>query len=192
MEVALESFRAFQEALAEMRDRQNALQGEIDDLEGELKGKLASFDEAVLEGEDPEALLELADALQRKIALKRRELAALEVATSGGAGTGKLHRAARAAWDEGANLITGPFRAEWEAKLKALEDAKAVYLGIVAELGDIERRADAVTSKLSFGLEGFISGAGVPRLATSVYPEKLIGPIFPDLNTIKNAFKKGV
>ena len=82
-------------------------------------------------------------------------------------------------------------RKEWDSKIAELEKAKAMFLAVVSSLGAIKRLADAVTSRLSFGLEQFLPPAGVPSLSTNIYPEKHIGVIFPDHHEIESAFLKG-
>lgn len=187
----LKTFTEFQKLLDQVQARKGFLAGEIDELSRELAEKTAAFDEAILEGADPEELQAELDAMQKKIDLKRRESKALEAALSGKARTGKLADAARSVWQEGAEIITKDLRAEWDAGVVELEKAKAMFLAAVAALGEIKRKADAVTSKLSYGLRGFLPGAGTPHLATGIYEEKYIGIIFPDHHEIKNAFQKG-
>jgi hypothetical protein len=187
----LKSFTEFQTRLSEVETRIRALVGEISAMRADLTAKQGRFDEAVLEGSDPEEMQLEIESLERKIDLKQREYAALEAATSGKARTGKVYEAAQAVWQEGADLITKDLREEWDAELVELEKAKAQYLAAVTTLGEIKRRAEGLTAKLSYGLERFLPRVGAPRLATGIYEEKYSGPIFMDVNAIKKAYQRG-
>ncbi len=187
----LKTFTEFQELLGQVQARKSFLGGEIGELSRELSDKTNAFAEAILEGADPEELQAELDALQRKIDLKTREYAALEAATRGKTRAGKLAHAARAVWEEGTDLITKDLRDEWDTQVVELEKAKAMFLTAVAAMGEIKRRADSLTSKLSYGLAEFLPGAGAPHLATGIFEEKHIGIIFPNYNEIKKVYQKG-
>jgi hypothetical protein len=181
----------FQTLLSDVQARKQVLWEEILSLQADLAAKQNNFDEAILEGADPEELQAELESLQKKIDLKTREWHALDAATSGKARTGKIREAARAVWQEGTDLITVSLRAEWDAELVELEKVKAMYLAAVSALGKIKRKADGVTSKLSYGLEAFLPRVGAPHLATGIYDEKYIGVIFPDYHEIKKAYQNG-
>jgi GH15 family glucan-1,4-alpha-glucosidase len=187
----LKTFTEFRKLLDQVRARKEFLCSEIAELNRVLDGKMAAFDEAILEGADPEELQDEIDALQRKVYMKKRELGALDAALSGKTRQGKIHNAARAVWNEGVEIITKDLRGEWDSNISKLEEAKAMFLAVVSALGAIKRRADNVTSKLSFGLEQFLPPAGVPSLSTNIYPERHVGVIFPDHHKIERAFLKG-
>jgi hypothetical protein len=61
----LKTFAEFQNLLDQVRAHKEFLGSEIAELNRELDGKMAAFDEAILEGAGPEELQDEIDALQR-------------------------------------------------------------------------------------------------------------------------------
>ncbi len=188
----LKSFAEFQKLLSEVEGRMQVLQGEISSMQADLTAQLKSFDEAVVEGADPEELQHEIESLELKLRMKQREDAALTAAIGGKAKGGKLVDAAKAVWEEGTNLITGPLREEWEATAAKAGNLKEAFLAVVAELGHIKARADSIHSKLAYGIEGFTGGKfAAPSLSTGIYKQHKQGIIYITPAESERAFKKG-
>jgi len=142
----------------------------------ELTTLEAGLDEAIITGSQ-QSVQESINTLKTELANVQRE----RYAVTNPPRNGILGDLVKAVWTETADQIRGPLRDEWDEKLTELNQAKAMFLKAVAELGEIKRRADSLTSwttEMMFAVPGL--KMAVPSLSTGLImrPDRKEGPIY--------------
>ncbi|MCX5888255.1 MAG: hypothetical protein NTY36_02240 [Deltaproteobacteria bacterium] len=155
--------------------------------------KAQEIDEALLlsDGSEIQATL---DALDNEAASLEQRIRVIDSTLSGQRKSPQLAALASAAVAESRESI-GKLQLQWDGLAGKLADLDAARSLLVAELGKINREAQALTSHaVAANDKALPPRTAAPSLSTGVIiqRDRRSGPIFPDLGRIEKTFKGAI
>jgi hypothetical protein len=181
------AYKKLMDFRADLQRRAAQLRGREREIINSLATQEAGLDEAIITGGHQIVQEQIAN-LKTELASIQRELKALDNPPR----TGILGDLVRGVWEEATDEITVDLRREWDAGVLELERARAMFLAAVAVLGEIKRKADSISSRIT---EAILAMPGpklaTPSLTTGIVsrPDRHEGPIFINPQESEKAFK---